>query len=80
MCGAPQSCQEVESPWGAWVAQLVKPLTLGFGLGHSLTVCEFEPHVRLHADSAEPAWDSLSPSLSAPPLLTLSVSLSKINK
>ena len=53
--------------WGAWVAQSVKHPTLGFGLGHDLTVCEFEPHIRLHADSAEPAWDSPSPSLSAPP-------------
>ena len=37
---------------------------------------EFEPHIRLCADGAELAWDSLSlsPSLS---LLTLSLSLSK---
>ena len=28
--------------------------------------CEFEPHIGLCADSAESAWDSLSPSLSAP--------------
>ena len=33
-------------------------------------VCEFEPHIMLWVDSAEPAWDSLS--LSAPPLLSLS--------
>ena len=25
-------------PWGTWVAQLVKHLTLGFGSGHALTV------------------------------------------
>ena len=38
----------------------------------------FEPHVGLCADSAEPARDSPSPlSLSAPPLLALSLSLSK---
>ena len=48
-------------------AQFVDLLTLGFGSGRDLTVCEFEPRVRLCADSAEPAWDSLSPSLSAPP-------------
>ena len=34
----------------------------------------------LTAQSLEPASDSVSPSLSAPPLLALSVSLSKINK
>ena len=49
---------------------------LDFGSGHDLTVGGFEPHIRLSADSAEPAWDSLSPSLSAPPLLALSLSLS----
>ena len=50
---------------GAWVAQSVKHLTLDFGFGHDLMDCEFEPCVRLWADSTEPAWDSLSPSLSA---------------
>ena len=33
----------------------------------------FEPRVGLHADSSESAWDSFSPSLSAPPLLSLSL-------
>ena len=55
---------------------MVKHLILGFGSGRDLTVCEFKPHIRFHADSAEPAWDSLS----APPPLALSVSLSKISK
>ena len=50
---------------GAWVAQSVKHPTLGLGLGHDLTVHEFEPCIKLQAASAEPAWDSLSP-LSAP--------------
>ena len=52
-----------------------------FGSGHDLGVHEFEPHVRLYADISEPgiASDSMSPSLPAPPLLTLSLSL-KINK
>ena len=49
------------------MAQLVKHLTLDFSSGHGLIVCEFEPHVQLCADSEEPAWDSLSPSLSALP-------------
>ena len=45
-------------------------------------VREFEPYIALHAVSTEPAWDSPSPSLCAPPLLmlVLSLPLSKINK
>ena len=42
------------------MAQSVKRLTPGFGSGHDLTVCEFEPGVELCADSVGPAWDSLS--------------------
>ena len=49
---------------GASVAQLVKCPTLGFGSGHDLTVRGFKLRVRLHADDVEPAWDSLSLSLS----------------
>ena len=48
--------------WGTWVAQSVKHPTLGLGLGQDLTVCEFEPHIGLCADGAEPAWNSVSPS------------------
>ena len=59
----------------------MKHPTLGFGSGHDLTVCEFKPHVELCTDSVESAWDSVSLPLHAPPLLTLSLSLSlKINK
>ena len=58
------------------MTQLVKHPTLGFGSGHDLLDHEFEPCARLHTDSAELAWDSLSPFLSAPPLLILSLSLS----
>ena len=49
------------------------------GSGHDLIAREFEPHVGLSTDCAELAWDSLSvsPSLSAPPSLVLSPSLSK---
>ena len=63
------------------MAQLVKRLTLDFGSGHDPMVCEFEPHVRLGADCAEPAWDSLSLcfSLCPSPAYALSLSL-KINK
>ena len=53
--------------WGAWVAQLLKHLTLNFGSGHDLTIHEIKPHVKLCASSVEPAWDSLS--LSALPCL-----------
>ena len=62
---------------GAWVAQSVKRTTFGFGSGHDLP--ELEPCIRLGADSAEPAWESLSCSLSlsAPPPLTLSLSQNK---
>ena len=52
---------------GAWVAQSVKQPTLGFGSDHDLTVHEFKPCIRLCFGSVEPAWDSLSPSLSVPP-------------
>ena len=57
----------------------VERLTFDFCLGHDLTVREVEPRVGLCTDSVELAWDSLSPSLSALPLLVLSLSL-KINK
>ena len=65
------------------MAQLVKRLTLDFGSGHDLKVLEFEPHIGLCTDRAEPAWDSLSLPLSLPLLLTLELLLSlslKINK
>ena len=58
-------------------------LVLGFGSGHDLTVREFKPCMGFFADGVQSAWDSLSPSLSTPPLLmhTLSQSLTlKINK
>ena len=53
--------------------------------GHDLTVCEFEPRVRLCADSSEPGacfgfCVSISPSLPAPPLLMLCLSLAVKNK
>ena len=59
---------------GAWVVQFIKRRTLDFSSGPDLAVCEFEPCVGLCTDSAEPAWDFLSPSLSAPPLHMLSLS------
>ena len=50
------------------MAQLVKHLT------YDLMACEFEPHIGLRADSAEPASDTLSPSLSDPLQLALFLS------
>ena len=61
---------------GTRVAQSVKRPTLGVGSGHDLTVREFEPRTWLWTGSREPAWDSPSPSLSAPPLPALFLSLS----
>ena len=54
------------------MAQSVKHPTLDFDSHPDVTVCEIKLHVRLCADGVEPAWDSLSPFLSAPPLLMFS--------
>ena len=43
-----------------WCLGDLVSLTLDFGSGHDLTVCEFEPCVGLCTDNVEPAWDSLS--------------------
>ena len=59
------------------MAQLVKRPTPDFSSGRDLTVHEIEPRVGLRADSTEPAWDSLTPSLSALPPLMHTHSLSK---
>ena len=60
---------------GAWMAQL--SIRCDFSSGHNLIVRELEPHLRLFADSAEPAWDSLFSSLSTPPPFVCALSLSK---
>ena len=65
---------------GTCVSQSVKHPTLDFGSGYDLAVCHLELHIRFCADSAEPAWDPCSPSLSVLPLLTIVLSLSKNNK
>ena len=46
-----------------------------FSSGHDLTIREFEPLVVLTVQSLEPASDFVSPSLFAPPLLALCLSL-----
>ena len=63
------------------MAHLVKHPTLDFDSGHDLTPREIDPHVGLHADSVESAWDSLSLCLSPACAHALSLSYSlKINK
>ena len=66
--------QKAEHRWGAWVAQSAERATLDFGSGHDLVVRGIEPLIGLCADSVEPAWDSLSPSLSLRLLHSLSLS------
>ena len=53
------------------MAQSVKPLTLNLGTGYDLMAPGTEPHIGLCADSAQPAWDSLSPFPSLPLSVTL---------
>ena len=50
------------------MAQSVERPTLDFSSGHDLTVRGTEPCIWLQAGRVEPAWDSLSPSLSLCPL------------
>ena len=56
------------------MAQSVKHLTPDFGSGHDFIVLEIKPQVEPCADGVEPAWESVSPVLSAPPPLVLSLS------
>ena len=62
--------------WGAWVAQLAERPAPDISPGHDLMDGGIEPHGGFCADGMEPAWDSLTPSLSAPSPLPLSLSLS----
>ena len=57
--------------WGAWVAQSVKRLTLARVMISQFVGLNPTLGSVLTARSLEPASDSLSPSLSAPPLLSL---------
>ena len=67
---------------GAWVAQLVERPTSAQVMISQFMRSRVMSGSVLTAGSLESAWDSRSPSLSAPPLLMLCVcaSLSKINK
>ena len=64
--------------WGAWVAQSARrPTSAQVMISQSVSSSPTSGSV-LTAQSLEPASDSVSPSLSAPPLLM--ICLSKINK
>ena len=69
-------------PGGSWVAQPVEHLTLAQVTISQLMSSSPVLGSALTAQSLEPASDSVSPSLFAPPLLalSLSLSLSKINE
>ena len=58
------------------MAQSVKHLLLVSAQVMISRLLKFEPHVGLSAVSVDPAWDSLSPSLSGPFLLVFSLSVS----
>ena len=61
-------------PWGAWVAQSVKHLTSAQVMISRLVSLSPASGSMLTAQSLEPASDSVSPSLSAPPPLVLCLS------
>ena len=65
---------------GHWMVQSVKHLILAQVMISRFMGLSPTSGSALMAQSLEPASDSVSPSLSAPPLLVLCFSLSKINK
>ena len=68
-----------EKRWGAWVAQSVKHPTSPQAVISRLVSSSPASGSVLTAQSLEPASDSVSPSLSSPPLLALSL-FQKIHK
>ena len=64
---------------GAWGAQSVKRLTSAQVVISRFVSSSPKSGSVLTAQSLEPASDSVSPSLAAPPLLALCLSLSKIH-
>ena len=70
----------MQRAWGAWVAQSVEhPSSAQVMISQLVSPSPASGSV-LTAQSLEPASDSVSPSLFAPPLLTLCCSLSLKNK
>ena len=65
--------------WGAWVAQSVKRLTSAQVMISQFVSSSPASGSVLTAWSLEPASDSVSPSLSAPPPLMFCLSVSEIN-
>ena len=65
---------------GVWGAQSVEPPTSAQVMISRFVGLSPASGSGLTAQSLEPASDSVSPSLSVPPLLVLSFCLSKINK
>ena len=65
---------------GAWMVQSVECLTLAQVMISKLVSSSPTSGSVLTAQSLEPASNSVSPSLTAPPLLMLCLCLSKINK
>ena len=65
---------------GAWVAQLLEHLTSAQVMISQFVGLIPKSGSVLRAQILEPALDSVSPPLSAPPLLTLCLSLFQINK
>ena len=66
--------------WGTWVAQLIEPLTSAQVMISQFVGSSPRSGFVLTAQSLEPASESVSPSLSASPSLTLCFCLSKMNK
>ena len=80
MLGLSLSKININKKWGTWVAQLVKcPASAQVMISQSVSLSPMSGSV-LTVQSLEPASDSVFPSLSVPPLLGLSLCLSKINK
>ena len=73
-------CSFKNIAWGAWVAQLVKRPTLAQVMISQIVGLSPASGSVLIAQSLEPALDSVSPPLSAPPMLMLCLCLSGINK
>ena len=74
------TCKDHGKVWDAWVALSVKRPTLAQVMISRFVGSSPASGSVLTAQSLEPASDSVSPSLSAPPLLTLCLSLSLNDK